>query len=103
MRSPNIRKPYVGLDNDINNGMTEVGRIIRDARVFGLIDEEETCAGWLQPGLEDLWHKVQIEWDKYGCQVSGLPEELRERYLRIQGEAVKQALAAGWTPGEDED
>ena len=38
---------YVGIHNDINGGMTATGKIIRDAHVFGIIAETETCEGWL--------------------------------------------------------
>ena len=37
---------YVGINNDIQGGMTSIGKIIRDAWVFGLIPEDETCEGW---------------------------------------------------------
>lgn len=89
-------KRYVGLDNDLFGGMTDTGKIIRDARVFGLIGEDETCEGWLAQGIEDLWARVNAEWEKYGFLVSGLPEELRARYLQTQQDAVTRAKAAGW-------
>ena len=38
---------YVGIHNNINGGMTATGKIIRDAQVFGIIEENETCEGWL--------------------------------------------------------
>jgi len=89
---------YVGIDKEINGGMTDTGKIIRDAWVFGLIPETETCAGWLPQGIEDLWRKVQGEWGKYGYQVNELPEDLRARFLRIQAEAVQRARSEGWDP-----
>lgn len=92
---------YVGLNNEINGGMTTIGKIIRDARVFGLIEETETCEGWNFQGIDSLLDKVNKEWDKYGCLVSHLPEELFERHQRIHSEAVKTAKAAGWS-GEQE-
>ena len=92
------QKRYVGIDKDLNGGMTDTGKIIRDAWVFGLIEESETCEGWLPQGIEDLWRKVQLEWEKYGYQVSKLPDQLRERFMRIQDEAVQRARAAGWDP-----
>lgn len=98
MRGSRDEKRYVGIDKDINGGMTDTARIIRDAWVFGLIEESETCEGWLPQGIEDLWHKVQLEWEKYGYQVRSMPDELRERFLRIQDEAVKRARAEGWDP-----
>lgn len=89
-------KQYVGIHNDINGGMTDTGKIIRDAWVFGIIPESETCEGWLATGIEALWHKVDTEWERYGFLVGNLPDELRERFLRIHGEAVERAKAAGW-------
>ncbi len=88
---------YVGIDNDINGGMTTIGKLIRDAQVFELIPETETCEGWNLAGIDALLHKVNNEWDKYGCLVSRLPDTLAERHRRIHGEAMKRAKAAGWS------
>jgi len=98
-----MAKPYkyVGIDNEPQGAMTSVGKVIRDAWVFGLLDESETCEGWNLSGIEALQHKVNDEWDKYGCMVSGLPEDLFERHQRIHGEAIKNAREAGWS-GEAE-
>jgi len=95
------QKHYVGIDKDMYGGMTDSGKIIRDAWVFGLIPESETCEGWLPQGIEDLWRRVSAEWEKYGLQVGNLPAELREKYLRIQNEAFARARAAGWDPDKD--
>jgi hypothetical protein len=103
MNRSKANQRYVGIDKEINGGMTETGKIIRDAWVFGLIEESETCEGWMPQGIEDLWNKVQLEWDKYGYQVRNLPEELRERFMRIQNEAVKRARAEGWDPELSDD
>lgn len=92
---------YVGINNDVNGGMTTIGKLIRDAWVFGLIEESETCQGWNFSGVDALLDKVNKEWDKYGCLASHLPEDLFERHQRIHGEAVKLAKEAGWS-GEDE-
>ena len=97
-RSSKDPKRYVGYNNEKNGGMTESGKIIREARVFGLIPETETCEGWLTQGIEDLWRQVHEEWEKYGFQVSNLPDDLRERFMRIQNEALEKAKQAGWTP-----
>jgi len=88
---------YVGIDNDLNGGMTTIGKIIRDAWVFGLIPETQTCAGWNLAGVDALLQKVNAEWDKYGCLVSNLPQDLRERHEKIHGEAIARARAAGWS------
>jgi hypothetical protein len=92
---------YVGINNDDNGGMTEVGKIIRDAWVFELIPETETCEGWNIHGIDALMDKVNIEWDKYGCLVSNLPDDLRERHQRVHSEWFKKAKEAGWS-GESE-
>jgi hypothetical protein len=91
----------VGINNDINGGMTAIGKIIRDAWLFGLLDESETCEGWNLAGIDALLDKVTAEWDKYGCMVSQLPPELFERHQKIYAEAVAKARAAGWS-GNDE-
>jgi hypothetical protein len=94
---------YVGIDKDLHGGMTTIGKIIRDAWVFGLIPETETCAGWNLQGIDALLDKVNREWDKYGCLVSHLPEELRERHERIHSEAMKKAREAGWSGNVETD
>jgi len=88
---------YVGLNNEINGGMTTIGKIIRDAYVFGLIPETETCENWNLAGIDALLHKVNAEWDKYGCMVSNLLSDLYERHQKIHGEAAERARAAGWS------
>jgi len=87
---------YVGIDRDINGGMTDTGRIIRDAWAFGLIPESETCAGWNAQAIEQLWEKTSAMWDRYNHRVNDLPGDIRDRYLRIQQAAFRQARAAGW-------
>ena len=88
---------YVGIDNDVNGAMTTIGKIIRDAWVFELIPETETCEGWNQGQVDVLLDRVNAEWDKYGCMVSQLPAELRERHQRIHAVAIANAKAAGWS------
>ena len=97
-KNPNT---YVGLDNDMHGGMTNIGKIIRDAWVFGLIPETETCEGWVISRFDVLLEQVNTEWDKYGCLVSRLPEDLSKRHREIYAEAIKKAKAAGWS-GETE-
>jgi len=94
---------YVGIHNDINGGMTTIGKIIRDAWVFELIPETETCANWNLQGIDALLQKVNAEWDKYGCLVSLLPPDLRERHERIHTAALAQAHAAGWSGDTETD
>lgn len=91
-------RKYVGIFNDHQGGMTDSGKIIRDAWVFGLIPETETCEGWMVQGIQAIWEKVDIEWEKYGFLVNNLPPELRQRFDRIQGEALVRAKKLGWDP-----
>lgn len=90
-------KTYVGVDKDLNGGMTTIGKIIRDAWVFGLIPETETCEGWNASRIDVLLQRVNAEWDKYGCLVSHLPKELAERHQRIHEQALAMAREAGWS------
>lgn len=90
------QKRYVGIHNDINGGMTDTAKIIRDAWVFSLIPESESCEGWEAGQIEELWRKVNAEWEKYGFLVGNLPPELRERFMRIHDAALAKAQAAGW-------
>ncbi len=88
---------YVGIQNEVQGGMTTIGKIIRDAWVFGLIEETETCEGWNFAGVDALLDKVNTEWDKYGCLVSNLPAALFEKHQRIHGKAITDAREAGWS------
>jgi len=92
---------YIGINNDLNGGMTSIGKIIRDAWVFGLIEETETCEGWNLAGIDALLQKVNAEWDKYGCMVSQLPEPLAKRHKEIHAVAIQKAKKSGWS-GEHE-
>lgn len=91
-------KKYVGIYNDAYGGMTDNGKIIRDAWIFAIIPEDETCEGWLQQGIHSLWEKVHLEWEKYGFMVNNLPPDIRERFDRIQSEAIVRAHERGWNP-----
>lgn len=103
MSAPSKPIHYVGINNEINGGMTDTAKIIRDAWAFGLIPETETCEGWLAAGIEDLWRKNQLEWERIGFRVANMSDEVRERYLRIQDAAVKSARENGWDPELGED
>ncbi len=97
-------KKYVGIHQDPTGAMNPTGNIIRDAWLFGLIPERETCQGWTIQGLDALYDKVSIEWHKYGHRVSALPDDLRETHQRIYDAAVRHARELGWNPElSDED
>ncbi|MCG8488673.1 MAG: hypothetical protein AB2551_01285 [Candidatus Thiodiazotropha sp.] len=95
---------YEGIHNDPKGAMNPTGNIIRDAWVFGLIPETETCEGWTVQGITALYDKVTLEWEKYGHLVSNLPEELAEKHSRIYQQAIDEAKAKGWNPelGDDD-
>ncbi len=94
---------YPGIDKDRYGGMTDIGRIIRDAWVFGVIPESETCAGWDYARIETLYDKVHAEWLKYGHQASRLPVELKERHERIFATAIATARERGWSVELDDE
>ena len=96
-------KRYPGIDQDRYGGMTPTGTIIRDAWVFGILPETETCAGWTPQGIDGLYDKVSLAWEAHGHLVSRLPPELRARHARIFGAAVQRARALGWEPSLEED
>ena len=91
-------KIYPGLDADKDGGMTDVGRILRDAQVFGILPEDETCAGWDYDRIMAIYDQVHAAWGPYGHSVSRLPDELRERHQRIYAKAIERARSAGWDP-----
>ena len=89
---------YEGIDNDPLGAMNTTGNIIRDAWVFGLLPETETCEGWSVGRINDLYEKVCDAWAPYGHLPSRLPDDLRERHQRIYAEAVRRAREKGWDP-----
>ena len=92
---------YIGIDKEPSGAMNHTGNIIRDAWVFGIIPETETCEGWLKQGIDALYDKVHAEWEKYGHLVSNLPGELREKHKRIYDEAIRRAREQGWDPDSE--
>jgi len=89
---------YPGIHEDLFGGMTDVGAIIKDAWALGLIDEEETCAGWTVRQLQALYDQVYEAWGPYQHMVSLLPPEMKERYLRIYTDSTRRAKELGWVP-----
>ena len=68
---------YPGINKDDFGGMTDIGKIIRDAWVLGILPETETCEGWDLGRLEVLYDKVHQAWIPYGHLASRL-------FLRIR-------------------
>lgn len=94
---------YPGVDQDYYGGMTDIGKLVRDAWVFGVLPETETCAGWNAGRLEQLYEQVHAAWEPYGHLVSRLPPELLARHERIFGEAVRKAKEQGWSVDLDDE
>ncbi len=95
-------KIYVGLRQD-GHGLTQLGRIVIDAWVFGLIPETEDCAGWDLGRMQTLMERVDAEWDKYGNLPSRLPPDLRERHATLYARIMEEARRKGWNPELEED
>lgn len=100
-RNPDAK--YVGLDADSFGGMTSTGTIVRDAWVFGILPEGETCAGWSYERIQSLYDQVSTAWEPYGHLASRLPAELGERHRRIYDAATEKARTLGWPPELDDD
>ncbi len=98
-----MNQTYPGLDAD-KHGITQLGRIVLDARVFGLIDEAEDCAGWSLGQMQTLMNQVDATWDAHGNLPSRLPPELAARHTRIYAAAIARAGKMGWNAelGENE-
>lgn len=96
-------KIYPGIDKHSYGAMNPTANIIRDAWVFGIIPESETCAGWTLQRLNNLYDNVHKAWRPYGHMVSNLPEELRARHARIYSAAISTARAQGWSPSLGDD
>ncbi len=94
---------YAGVDRDEHGGLTHMGRMVRDAWVFGILPETETCAGWDAARMQNLYEKVYAAWEPYAHLPSRLPEELRARHARIYGVAISTARDKGWDPELCED
>jgi len=78
--------------------MSAMGAIVKNAWLFGILPETETCTGWDVNRIQILYDKTQVDWDKYGCLASNLSPELRERHARIHAAAIERAKALGWVP-----
>ena len=89
---------YEGIDKDPNGGMNPTGNIVRDAWLFGLIPDTETCEGWTSQRVEALYDQVTGEWEKYGHLVSNLPPQLALKHREIYDAAVARARQLGWDP-----
>ncbi|MGC2165389.1 MAG: hypothetical protein WA632_05185 [Gallionella sp.] len=95
---------YVGINQDTNGGLTHMGRIVRDAWVFGILPDAETCAGWDSARMQNLYEQVYAAWEPYAHLPSRLPDNLRERHTALYAQAITVARDNGWDAelGEDD-
>lgn len=94
---------YVGFHHD-THGITQLGRIVLDGWLFGLIPETEDCTGWELGRMQQLMDQTSAEWDKYANLPSRLPPDLKQRHAEIYEKAIANARTKGWDPelGEDD-
>jgi hypothetical protein len=90
---------YPGLYRDLYGGMTDIGAIIKDAWVLGLLDESEDGRGWPLAKIRELHARVEAAWAPYEHQANRLPPVLRDRYLRIHEAAAVRSRDRGWAAG----
>ncbi len=95
---------YVGVHKDTNAGLTHLGRMVRDAWVFDILPETETCAGWSSSQMQNLYEQVYAAWEPYAHLPSRLPDELQQRHTQIYAQAITSAKSKGWDPelGDDD-
>lgn len=94
---------YVGIDNDSQGGLTHLGRVVRDAWIFGILPGTETCAGWDSAQMQNLYEQVYAAWEPYAHLPSRLPENLREKHAQLYAEAIRIARSNGWNAELDKD
>ena len=95
---------YVGINKDTHGGLTHLGRIVIDAWIFGILPEAETCAGWSQSQMQNLYEKVYAAWEPYAHLPSRLPADLQQRHIKLYSEIIDAAKSNGWNAelGEDD-
>ncbi len=97
------QRVYAGIDQDEKGGLTHLGRVVRDAWVFGIIPETETCVGWDAARMQGLYEQVYAAWEPYAHIPSRLPEGLRERHTQLYATAIANAKRDGWDAELDDD
>lgn len=91
------RPTYPGFYND-THGITQLGRVVLDAWVFGLLSEAEDCTGWDLGRMQNLMNQVDLKWDEFGNLPSQLPPELLTRHTQLYRDAMARAAGRGWDP-----
>lgn len=97
------KQAYAGVHKDNKGGLTHLGRMVRDAWVFGILPETETCEGWGAGQMQNLYEKVHAAWEPYAHIPSRLPEALREKHTKLYAEAIAAAKRDGWDAELSED
>ncbi len=94
---------YVGLDADLaqGDGLTTAAKIVLDARLFGIIADDETCQNWPGGKIQELYDQVTKAWEPFGNLPSQLPPELREKHSQLYDPAILVAKKSGWDPVRD--
>ena len=94
---------YPGFNAD-KHGITQLGRVVLDAWLFGLLPKDQDCAGWDKQRMQLLMDQVEARWDEYGNLPSRLPAELLEQHTALYTWATQRARDRGWDPElADED
>ncbi len=78
-------KNYVGLELDLaqGDGITPIAKVVLDARLFGLIKDNESCKNWPAGNIQELYDKVTKAWEPYGSLPSKLPDDLRQKHAKL--------------------
>jgi hypothetical protein len=93
-----MEKPtYPGFNAD-THGITQLGRVVLDGWLFGLIPDDEDCAGWDKQRMQVLTNNIEARWDEYGNLPSRLPPELLARHTELYEWATNRARNRGWNP-----
>ena len=81
----------------------EMGHIqlSRDADLLVVAPATTNIMAKMAQGIGDLWGRNNAEWEKYGFLVDNMPDDLKEKYLRIQKEAIERAKSFGWNAEND--
>jgi hypothetical protein len=93
---------YAGFHHD-SHGLTQLGRVVLDAWVFGLLPREQDCQGWDLGRMQGLMQQVQQHWDLHGGLPSRLPPDLLARHTEYYEWALARARERDWNPEEEVD
>ena len=97
------KQGYVGLEIDLSqgDGITPIAKIVLDARLFGLIEDSQTCKGWPAGKIQELYDQVAKAWEPFGNLPSQLPDDLRKKHEQLYQPAITTTKQSGWDPLRD--